>query len=64
MSYWKKQAEPEYEETVTEEQPKFIANYEEDDELLPDSIRLVVEQGQASFQCYSVGLELICRALA
>ncbi len=44
-----KTGEPEYEKAIEEAATGFPADQEhEDDELLPDAIRLVVENGQAS----------------
>ncbi|NLJ79695.1 MAG: DNA translocase FtsK [Firmicutes bacterium] len=48
VSFWKKQGEPEYVETVQDESPELTGAEEEDDELLEDAIRLVIENGQAS----------------
>ncbi|NMA99945.1 MAG: DNA translocase FtsK [Firmicutes bacterium] len=48
VDFWKKQGEPEYQETVVEENTDFTLHEEEEDELLEDAIRLVVENGQAS----------------
>lgn len=49
VSYWQKQGEPEYQEEVVEERDAgFSMDEHEEDELLPDAIRLVVENGQAS----------------
>lgn len=50
VSWWKKQGEPEYEEVMDEvlNGSAFEEDEYEDDELLPDAIRLVVENGQAS----------------
>lgn len=50
VEFWKKQAQPEYEELAVDESEIFAFKEaeEEDDELLPDAIRLVVENGQAS----------------
>ncbi len=49
VAFWKKQGEPEYEKAIEETATGFPADQEhEDDELLPDAIRLVVENGQAS----------------
>ncbi len=48
VNFWKRQGEPEYEE-VTEQEPQGLVDKAEDeDELLEDAIRLVVENGQAS----------------
>lgn len=50
VSFWKKQGEPNYEEAVQEEIVDFAFDKDEheDDPLLEDAIRLVVENGQAS----------------
>ncbi len=49
VEYWRKQGKPEYQEEVVEEKVgDFSLDEHEDDELLPDAIRLVVENGQAS----------------
>lgn len=49
VDYWKKQGEPEYQEAVVEGKiEEFALDDQEDDELLPDAIRLVIENGQAS----------------
>jgi S-DNA-T family DNA segregation ATPase FtsK/SpoIIIE len=49
VEYWRKQGKPEYQEEVVEEKiEEFRLADEEDDELLPDAVRLVVENGQAS----------------
>lgn len=48
VDFWKKQGEPNYQETVVEEVAGFSLAADEEDELLPDAIRLVVENGQAS----------------
>ncbi|HPT82471.1 MAG TPA: DNA translocase FtsK 4TM domain-containing protein [Limnochordia bacterium] len=48
VKYWKEQGEPEYQEDVVEDVPDFNLRDEEEDELLEDAIRLVVENGQAS----------------
>lgn len=49
VEYWRKQGEPDYQEAVVEERvEEFSLDEHEDDELLPDAIRLVVENGQAS----------------
>lgn len=49
VKFWKKQGEPKYEEAVQEETPEFsLSSDHDEDELLEDAIRLVVENGQAS----------------
>ncbi|HKM42850.1 MAG TPA: DNA translocase FtsK 4TM domain-containing protein [Limnochordia bacterium] len=49
VEYWRKQGEPEYKEDVVEAKVEdFTLSDDEEDELLPDAIRLVVENGQAS----------------
>lgn len=48
VKYWKEQGEPEYQEEVVEHTPDVSLHAEEEDELLEDAIRLVVENGQAS----------------
>lgn len=48
VDFWKKQGEPEYQEDIQEAAPEFSLPEEEEDELLEDAIRLVVENGQAS----------------
>ncbi len=49
VTFWKQQGEPEYEQAIDEATTGLVAEQEhEDDELLPDAIRLVVENGQAS----------------
>lgn len=48
VNFWKKQGEPKYEETVQEESLALSRAQEEDDELLEDAVRLVIENGQAS----------------
>jgi len=48
VKYWKEQGEPEYQEEVVTEAPELSWREDEDDELLEDAIRLVVESGQAS----------------
>ncbi len=49
VEYWRKQGEPEYQEAVVEGKVDEVSLDDgEDDELLPDAIRLVVENGQAS----------------
>lgn len=48
VQFWKKQGEPAYQEEVVEEQVNLSLHEEEEDELLEDAIRLVVENGQAS----------------
>lgn len=48
VEFWKKQGEPDYQEDVQEAAPDFSLPEEEEDELLEDAIRLVVENGQAS----------------
>lgn len=51
VSYWKKQGKPEYETGVLQE-VETTANgtiqHEEDDELLDDAIKLIIQSGQAS----------------
>lgn len=48
VEYWKGQGVPEYQETVAEEPVNISLSDDQEDELLPDAIRLVVENGQAS----------------
>lgn len=49
VEYWRKQGVPDYQEAVIEERvEEFSLGEQEEDELLPDAIRLVVENGQAS----------------
>ena len=49
VEYWRKQGTPEYQEEVVEAKVEsFSLDEHEEDELLPDAIRLVVENGQAS----------------
>ncbi|HHU62003.1 MAG TPA: DNA translocase FtsK, partial [Natronincola sp.] len=48
VKFWKKQGEPIYEEAIENETISIAHEQEEDDELLPDAIRLVIENGQAS----------------
>jgi S-DNA-T family DNA segregation ATPase FtsK/SpoIIIE len=49
VRYWRQQGEPDYQEEVVEEAAEgFSLDEHEEDELLPDAIRLVVENGQAS----------------
>lgn len=48
VEYWQKQGEPEYQENVVEGKLEISVDEGEDDELLADAIRLVVENGQAS----------------
>ena len=48
VEYWQKQGEPDYQEAVVDGKIQVPLADEEDDELLPDAIRLVVENGQAS----------------
>lgn len=48
VKFWKKQGEPVYEEAINKETISLPHENEEDDELLPDAIRLVIENGQAS----------------
>ena len=49
VRYWRQQGEPDYQEEVVEETAEgFSLDEHEEDELLPDAIRLVVENGQAS----------------
>lgn len=49
VEFWKKQGEPKYEEAVQEETVDFnLLSEHDEDELLEDAIRLVVENGQAS----------------
>ena len=49
VAYWRKQGKPEYQEEVVEEKTEgFSLHEQEEDELLPDAVRLVVENGQAS----------------
>jgi len=48
VKYWKDQGEPEYREEIVEDAPELTLRDDEEDELLEDAIRLVVENGQAS----------------
>ncbi|MGI6625785.1 MAG: DNA translocase FtsK 4TM domain-containing protein [Limnochordia bacterium] len=49
VEYWRKQGEPDYQEEVVDgKMDVSLDDDHEDDELLPDAIRLVVENGQAS----------------
>lgn len=49
VSFWKKQGEPSYEEAIQEDTVDLaLSGEDEEDELLEDAIRLVVENGQAS----------------
>ncbi len=49
VNFWKKQGEPSYEEAIQQEVVDLALREEdEEDELLEDAIRLVVENGQAS----------------
>jgi S-DNA-T family DNA segregation ATPase FtsK/SpoIIIE len=48
VSYLKKQAEPVYNEQVTEEQPEEEGKMELEDELLPRAVKLLIESGHAS----------------
>lgn len=48
VEFWKKQGEPNYQEAVALEKVDLSMGEIDEDELLPDAIRLVVENGQAS----------------
>lgn len=48
VSFWKRQGEPIYNEEIGEEQLDTQGDWDAEDELLEDAIRLVVENGQAS----------------
>ena len=48
VKYWKEQGEPDYQEDIVEQAPELGLREDEEDELLEDAIRLVVENGQAS----------------
>lgn len=48
VKFWKKQCEPNYIDDVIPEQSESLVHGEDEDELLEDAIRLVVETGQAS----------------
>lgn len=48
VSFWKKQSEPDYVEDVIPDKSETFIHADDEDELLEDAIRLVVETGQAS----------------
>ena len=48
VSFWKKQGEPLYDGEIVQEKTGSQEDWNDDDELLEDAIRLVVENGQAS----------------
>jgi S-DNA-T family DNA segregation ATPase FtsK/SpoIIIE len=48
VSFWKKQAEPVYNETVIGEMQKMNQEDNHDDELLPRAVELFIESGHAS----------------
>jgi len=48
VNFWKKQGEPVYNEEIGQEMASSPEEFDDDDELLEDAIRLVVENGQAS----------------
>lgn len=48
VKYWKEQGEPEYHGDIAADTPEITLRDDEEDELLEDAIRLVVESGQAS----------------
>ena len=48
MNFWKRQGDPIYNEEIGQEQASSPGEFDDDDELLEDAIRLVVENGQAS----------------
>lgn len=48
VSFWKRQGQPDYDEEIGQEQVTSQGEWADEDELLEDAIRLVVENGQAS----------------
>jgi S-DNA-T family DNA segregation ATPase FtsK/SpoIIIE len=48
VTFWKKQAEPAYDEKVTRDEPKAEEADEEEDELLPQAVHILIESGHAS----------------
>lgn len=48
VNFWKRQGDPIYNEEIGQEQASSPGEFDDDDELLEDAIRLVVENGQAS----------------
>ncbi|MBO8137025.1 MAG: DNA translocase FtsK [Desulfotomaculum sp.] len=48
VKFLKKQAKPEYDETITKEEPKNNEDQPLEDELLPKAVKILIEHGQAS----------------